>query len=288
MKFTLLIIAAVLLSYSLMIQAASKSVKAPALFQNGPAAITAIKLESHEVASLMLLESISDIASSAVLANGCQSATGNYSFEISADGAINKPENNIVNISSPGSSEPLVLNATLEEKDSFSFLGQKTNIRQTKNGKLKETLIQEYSSVATSNREFSLLSMQSHANVSGQNNTLIPHQNILLKHFYEESSADKQNQYILGWGSTSASKSDYPANLDWIRFKALKANGHIKRVVILRDQLIGTFTCRILIDSSAEVKQNNDKEIQKKVVLKGVMTITVPLNYEDNPVAFEF
>jgi hypothetical protein len=288
MKFILLIVAAALLCFSLMIQAASKLVKAPALFQNGPAAITAIKLESHEITSLMLLESISDIASSAVLANGCQSATGSYSFEISADGAINKPENNIVNISSPGNSEPLILNATLEATDSFSFLGQKSNIHQTKNGKLKETLIQEYFSAATVNREFSLLSMQSHVNVSGQNNTLIPHQNILLKHFYEEPTADQQKQYILGWGSASSSRSDYPVNLDWIRFKALKTNGQLKRVVIQKDQLIGSLTCRILIDTAKELIKDNEKEIQKKVVLKGVMTITVPLNYEDNPLALEF
>lgn len=286
MKFTLLLIATVFMSFSLITQAASKSVKVPALFQNGPAAITAIKLESHEITSLMLLESISDIASSAVLAGGCSFAEGNYSFEISADGAINKPENNIVKISSPGNSEPLVLYATLEAANSFH--GQNINIRQTKNGKLKETLIQEYFSAATVNREFSLLSMQSHANVSGQNNTLIPHQNILLKHFYEEPTADNQHQYILGWGSASSSQSDYPVNLDWIRFKALKESGQLRRVALQKDHLKGASTCRILIDSTAEVNTDNEKEIQKKVVLKGVMAITVPLNYELNPVAFEF
>lgn len=287
MKYTLLIIAAVLLSCSLIIQAASKLVKAPVLFQNGPAAITAIKLESHEIASLMLLESISDIASSAVLANGCQSATGNYSFEISADGEINKPENNIVILSPPGSSEPLILNATLEASDSFPFHGQTINIRQSKNGKLKETLIQEYSNAATVNREFSLLSMHSYVNASGQNNALIPHKNTLLKHFYEEPTNDKQNQYILGWGSASSSKSDFPINLDWIRFKALKINGNINRVVIQKDQLIGTSTCRTIVDTTAELTKDNEKEI-KKIVLKGVMTITEPLSYEDNPVALKF
>ena len=286
MKFTLLIIATVFLSFSLITQAASKSVKVPALFQNGPAAIIAIKLESHEIASLMLLESVSDIASSTVLAGGCSLAEGNYSFEISADGEINKPENNIVKISSPGNSEPLVLYATLESANSFH--GQNINIRQTKNGKLKETLIQEYSSVATVNGELILLSMHSNANISGQNNTLMPHQNLLLKHFYEEQITNMQQQYILGWGSASSSHEDYPVNLDWIRFKALKESGQLRRVALQKDHLKGASTCRILIDSTAEFKTDNEKEIQKKVVLKGVMAITAPLNYELNPVAFEF
>lgn len=286
MKITLPIVFTAILSFSLVTQASSEPVKVPGMFDNGPAAITAIGLETNAIASLMLLESVMDISNSVILASGCQSVEGNYSIEISADGAINKPETNVVKITSPGNSEPLVLNAILETPD--SFLGQNIKIHQVKNSKLKETLISEYSAVATVNRELTLLSMYSSVKAQGQNNNLIPHQNILLKQFYEEQKPDNKNQYILGWGSTSLSKAGFPVNLAWARFKAQKADGQLKRVVLQDDRLIGASSCRILIDSAAEITKDTEKENQKNIALKGVMTIIKPESHENNPVAFEF
>jgi hypothetical protein len=286
MKPILPIVFSGMLCFSLNTQASSSLVAVPDLFENGPVALAAIKLESVEITSLMLLQSVMDISSSAVLANSCQAVEGIYPIEISADGALNRPETNFGKINSSGNTEPLVFSATMEAANSFH--GQNITIRQTKNGKLKETLIQEYSSVAAVNRELTLLTMHSNANVSGQNNTLIPHQNLLIKHFYEEQKPDNQNQYILGWGAASLSKTGFPLNLAWLRFKALKTNGQLKRVVLQEDRLIGNSSCRILIDSAAEIKKDNEKENQKNVVLKGLMTITRPQSIEDNTVAFEF
>ncbi len=288
MMFTLSILFAVILSFSQIAQASSEPVKVPSIYDDGPgpAPIAAIKLESDEIASLMLLESVMDISSSAVLAGSCQSAEGSYSIEIFADGAINKPETNIVKITSPGNSEPLVLNAIIEAPD--SFIGQNINILQAKNSKLKETLLSEYSGVATVNRELTLLSMHSRTLAQGQNNNLISYQGLLIKHFYEEQKPDNKNQYILGWGSASLSKEDFPANQFWVRFKALKVHGELKRMVLQEDRLIGTSSCRILIDSAAEIKKDNEIENRNNVVLKGIMTITRSQSYEDNPLAFEF
>ncbi|MDO8940067.1 MAG: hypothetical protein Q7U98_12990 [Methylicorpusculum sp.] len=286
MKPTLPVVFAGILSFSLSTQASARLVAAPDLFENGPVALAAIKLESDEITSLMLLESVIDISSSAVLANSCQTLEGIYPIEISADGALNKPETNFGKISSSENTEPLVLNATMEADNSFH--GQNINIRQTKNGKLKEILIQEYSSVVTVNRELTLLSIHSNANVSGQNNTLMPHQNLLIKHFYDEQKPDNQNQYILGWGAASLSKTGFPLNLAWLRFKALKASGKLKRVILQEDRLIGNSPCRILIEGVAEIKKDNEKKNQQNIAIKGVMTISRPQSLEDNPVAFEF
>jgi hypothetical protein len=274
------------LCFSLNTQASSSLVAVPDLFDNGPAALAAIKLESDEISSLMLLESVMDISSSAALASSCQALEGIYPIEIFADGALNRPETNFVKISSTGNTEPLFFNATLEAANSFH--GQNITIRQTKNGKLKETLIQEYSSIAAVNRELALLTMHSNASISGQNNTQIPHQNLLIKHFYEEQKPDNQNQYVLGWGSASLSKAGFPHNLVWVRFKALKASGQLKRVILQEDRLIGNSPCRILIDGVAEFKKDNEKENQQNIAIKGVMTISRPQSLEDNPVAFEF
>ena len=286
MKRNLPIVFVVTLSLGLNTQAATDLLDAPPLFSDGPRSPTVIKLEPNEIASLMLLEGLMDISSTAALANDCQSTEGKYSIEISADGAINTPETNTGKISSPGNSEPLVLNATMEAPD--SFFGQHINIRQTKTSKLKETQISEYSSVATLNHELTLLSMDSKANILGRNNIPLPHQNLLIKDFYEEQKPDQQNEYILGWGSASLSKASFPTNLGWLLLKALKASGRLSRAVLEENRLIGTSSCRIVIDTSAETKTDNEKVDQKKIVLKGVMTITTPKTYKDNSGAFEF
>ena len=271
MKFTLLIIFAATLSSSL-ISHASPDIKIPSMFNDGPAAaITAIKLKTSEIASIALLESVMEVASLASLAGNCQSAEGNYSIELTTDGAINKPENNVVKITSPKNSEPLILNAIIETPDSFR--GQNINIRQTKNSKIKETLISGYSGVATVNRELTLLNMHSNAKVLGQNNTLTPHQNLLTKHFYEEQKPNSKKQYILGWGVSSLSKAGFPINQFWVKFKALKADGQLKRVLLQKDRLVGASFCRIVIDGTTDTKKDTEKE-QQNFVLKGTMTIT--------------
>ncbi len=273
MRITLLLIVVLIvtLSFSVINQASSKELKAPSMFDNGPAVITAIKLEADEVVSLVLLESVISLARLAVLADGCQAVEGNYSIELTADGARNKPETNVAKIISSENSELIVLNATIEEPD--SYLGQNIKIHQSKKSKLKETLFSEYTSVAIINRELTLLSMQSNANIFGQNKALIPYQNLLIKHFYLEQKPGKKKQYIMGWGEASLSKAGFPSNQFWVRFKALKANGGLKRVVFQEDQLVGPSACRIVIDSTVDIKKENKKEMQKIFVLKGVMII---------------
>lgn len=283
MKITLIIaiVLAVFLSFNVVTQASAKALKAPSMFDKGPAAITAIKLKADEVASLVLLEGVMSLASSAVLAGSCQSLEGKYSVAVTTDGAINKPETNVAKIISSVDSKPLVLNATIEAPD--SFLGQSIKIRQVKNSKLKETLISEYTSVATINSELTLLSLHSNANIPGQNNIQSPYQNLLIKHFYQEPKSENKTQHLLGWGAASLSKAGFPVSQFWLRFKALTTNGQVKRVVFQQDQLIGASSCRIVIDSAIDIKKENEKEKQESFVLKGMMMIMRSKHYEDLP-----
>jgi hypothetical protein len=271
MKFTFPFVFAASLSFSLITQAFS-DVKVPSMFNSGPAALTPIKLKSNEITSLVLLESVMEIASLASLAGSCQATEGNYSIALTTDGAINKPKTNVVKITTPGNSEPLILNAIIDTPDTFR--GQTINVRQARNSKLKETLISEYSGSATVNRELTLLTMLSKAKASGQNNQLVPYQNLLVKHFYQEQKADNKKQYILGWGLISLSKADFPVSQFWVQFKALKAKGQLNRVLLQQDRIVGTSFCRIIIDGTSVTKKETEKEKQKNFVLKGSMTIT--------------
>ena len=285
MKILLPLLFATTLSYSLITQADLEPLKAPSLFDKGPAAMTAINLKTEELTSLILLNSAVDLAKSAALATGCESVEGSYSIEVITDGAINKPEANAIKIASPGKTEPLILNAIAEEPDSFH--GQAFTIRQAKNSKLKETLISEYSGTANINRELTLLSMQGSANVLGQNNTPSPYLNLRLKHFYEEPNSDN-SLYLSGWGFASLSKEGFPVNKFWVRSKALKSDGQLKRVVLQEDLLIGFSSCRIVIDSATDIKKKTDEqEKQKSFAFKGTMTISKSQPNEKLPKANE-
>ncbi len=286
MKISPLILFATTLGYSLISQADEETLKAPSLFEKGPAAMTAINLKTEELTSLMLLDSAIDLAKSAALATGCESVEGDYSIEVSADGAINKPETNVIKIVSPGKTEPLILNAIAEEPDSFH--GQVFTIHQAKISKLKETLISEFSGSAHINRELTLLSIQGSAIVLGQNNTPSPYLNLRLKHFYEEPKS-VNNQYLSGWGFASLSKEGFPVNKFWVRSKALKTDGQLKRVVLQEDLLIGFSACRIVIDIATDIKKKSDEqEKQKSFAFKGTMTISKSQPNEKLPKANDF
>ena len=283
MKIPLPILFATTLGYSLITQADLEPLKAPSMFDQGPASMVAINLKNEELISLILLDGAIDLAKSAALATGCESVEGDYSIEITADGATNKPETNAIKIVSPGKTEPLILNAIAEEPDSFH--GQIFTIQQTKKSQLKETLISEYSGTAHINRELTLLSIQGSANVLGQINTPSSYLNLRLKHFYEEPKSDN-SQYLSGWGFASLSKEGFPVNKFWVRSKALKTDGQLKRIVLQEDLLIGFSACRIVIDSATDIKKKTDEqEKQKSFAFKGTMTISKSQPNENLPKA---
>lgn len=258
------------------------------MFEAGPTTATAsITLKTDEIASLILLEGVASVASSAVLVSGCKALAGKYPFKITADGSINKPEANFVIVNSPKKTEPLVLSATIDTPDTFR--GQKINIRQkSKKSKLKETVISEYSADASFNREMTLLSMHSDVKVLGQNNIMGLYQNELLKNFYKEKKQHSKSHKILGWGMASLSENSYPINTFWARFKAVKANGRLNRLVLQQDRLTGTSSCRIAIDGIADIKKQAEKEKKKGFILKGMMTISKAKPHEDLSITDDF
>ncbi|MCQ8180829.1 hypothetical protein NP603_06900 [Methylomonas sp. SURF-1] len=276
----------VILSFAAMSQAFAETVKAPSLFANGVAEITDIKLEANEISALMLLEGVLDISSAAVLAGGCQSVEAHYAIEVNADGAVNKPESNSAKISSSENPVPLLFNATIEQRR--DFFGQNFNIVQTQKSKLKDTPISEYSANLTVNHELTLLSLYSKSNIQGQNNNANAHQNLLIKNFYQEQAPDNPNLYLYGWGAESSSIAGYPANLAWIRLKALRTQGQFKRLALLADRLLGASACRIAIDSSVEPKVGNEKGNPGSLTLKGSMVITRASGHEEDLKEFAF
>ena len=286
MKISMGVRLIVVLSFSLMTHGYCQGVKVPDLFDNGPNPVEKIKLEANEIASLLLQESVIDVSSAAIMTGGCQSVEGNYTVEVSADGAINKPGTNFVKIGSAENPEPIVLNATID--DFRDFFGQTFAITQAKKNKLNDTLISEYSSALSVDHGFTLLSMAGSANVAGQNHGNIPYRSVLIKNFYEEHLPGNSGSYVQGWGAHSLSKSGYPANKAWVRVKALRSNGQIKHAVFLSEWLTGVSACRIVINSTALSEKCNTEECRKNLVFKGTMAITKPSLYGKESKDFAF
>ncbi len=243
------------------------------MFKDGPlkpAANTNFKV--HEIVSIILLEGVVSVASSAVLVNGCQALEGKYPFETMADGSINKPATNYVRVNTTDKAKTLVLNAKIETPDTFRE--QAVNVSQYKKSGLKGAVIAEYFASASVNRQSTLLSMYSNVKVLGQNNKMGLYQNQLLKHFYTEQGKTNKNQKILGWGMASLLKKNFPINTLWSRFKAFRNDGKLRRIVLQLDQLVGTSSCRIAIDGVRSKKKQAEKADRNSLALKGIMTIS--------------
>lgn len=294
MRLIFSILFVMFLSCGPLTEAAPELPSAPGMLAAGPPPeITKINLKAEEITGLVLLESVADIASSASLAGGCRLLEGSYSIEITADGAVNKPEGNVAKISSPGNPQPLILNGTAEAPDSFR--GQIIHIHQAKKNKLKEKVISDYSGAATVNRELTLLTLQSETKAAGQNGSSRPYQSFLIKNFYEAQKSDGSN-YLLAWGLASSSRENFPVNKFWAQFKALKANGQLKRVLLQKDLLVGASACRILLDAAVDSAGNKEKNKDKdpegsrpaNLTLKGVMAISKSQPREEIPEATKF
>ncbi len=288
MKFSLVNVVMLLMIMELnwMAQVSAKPLTSPEMFDNGPAPIIAIKQEIDKVTVVVLLEGVMGVVSSAVLASSCKALEGNYPISVNVDGVINKPETNVAKITSPGNPESLVLKATINSAN--SFLGKSIKIRQAKSSKLKQTVVSEFTSVASINHELTLLSMSSDAKALGQNGIQSSYQKQLIQHYYQAQSKDNKTQYILGWGAVSVSKAGYPVNQFWSRFKADRANGQLKRIILQEDRVVGTSFCRIVVDGSVDIAKESEAEKKKSIVYKGMLMITRSPPHEELTLLNEF
>lgn len=284
MKNSSVKLGSVILSFAVMTHANGEpqtAPQAPSMFDNGPLPLTIIDLSASDISGIALIESIMHIAESVIHVNSCPSTAGVYSIEVSANGSVKSPQSNNIKLFSPENTEPLALNASLNPQDDFR--GQTITIKQQNNGKLKETLISGYSGEFTLNKESNLVVIESHLNASGLNNGLISFQNSSIKNFYQEQKTTDSTHYLFNWGLQSLSAEGYPENTYWNQSKLLKVGGHLKRVLLSNDRLIGASACRIIIESaSVEPKKDNT------FLHKGTITISESTPKSELPKSSEF
>lgn len=222
--------------------------KQPTIYKQGPISsqIALTDLSPAEIAANSLYEGVTQIIESKILATSCESAAGDYAINIFANGEPASPESNEVTVTGTGGSEMIKLRAKLDNPDEFR--GQTLSVNQIGTGQINGTQIKEYQSNGSFNKSGNLMVLESSVKVEGANDIFDLFQSSLIKDFYLDKNPNVYR--ILDWGLQIISKLGYPQNKYWQRSMSQRDDGVVGHTVFVKDRLVGSAPCRIVIDSS--------------------------------------
>jgi hypothetical protein len=226
----------------------------PNIYNNGPILLQlpATNLSPSEIAANALYEGVMQMAESQILATSCSSAAETYTFNIYANGVPGAPELNEIKVLSPGDSESFILRAEIDTPDASR--GQTFRVNQVGSGMLKGTEINDYQSDGSIDKAGTLMVLESSMKVMGVNNTFDLFQSKIIKDFYRDPNIN--NVRNLDWGLQSISKLDHPQNKYWQRSISRKDDGVVGRTVFVKDRLVGSSPCRIVVDGTGSNNQD--------------------------------
>ncbi len=224
--------------------------KAPdSIYGNGPLSPLQAKLDlSHaEMTAYALYEGVMQVTEAKIHATSCGSSAGTYNVTIFTDGSKDNRPLNFVDVISLGGS--FTLNADLYP--SAQFRGQKILIGQDEPGSLLDTDVSGYDASATYNASKNMLWQKGRVDVRGINGSLINYKSMVIKDFIRGSldSNDRDYYTVLDWGLDSLHKLGFPANKYWQRSKSRRSDGDPGRTIFVKDRLLGSTACRIIIDT---------------------------------------
>lgn len=251
----------------------------PNLYANGPAStlLSVTNLNATEKAVNALFEAAMEITEGLIHATSCSAAAGKYTFNVLANGSIADPKNNEIRIASPGKSdESFVLRANIEAPSELR--GQGIRVEQFGNATLGGTEISKYISAILFNLEGSIMTSESGMNVRGINGAEDSFQGKMTKNYYLDSNASANRVYA--WGQQSLSKLDFPIEMYWQRSKLYRNNGVVERSIFIKDRLIGSSPCRILIEGSRPNNQNS-------ITQNGSLTISTEMATDPTEAFFQ-
>lgn len=221
--------------------------KQPTIYRQGPISpqIALTDLSPAEIAANSLYEGVTQIIESKILASSCESATGVYSLNIFANGVPASPESNEVTVTATGDSEMIKLRASLDNPDEFR--GQTLSVNQIGTGQINGTQVKDYRSNGSFDKSGNLMVLESSIKVEGVNDVFDLFQSSLIKDFYLDTNPNVYR--ILDWGLQSVSKLGYPQDKYWQRSMSQRDDGVVGHTVFIKDRLVGSTPCRIVIDS---------------------------------------
>ncbi len=249
---------------------------APNAYNNGPNSplVANTDLSDAERAAYGLYEGIMQIAEAKIHATSCTSAASTSTISVFADGSLEDTSQNFVDVISAGGALTLV--ADLQDK--VSFRGQKINIDQSGAGSLAGTPVANYDGHVKYNVPNNMLYGTAKVDVRGINGFMDRYQSKVIKDFnrgsLDQSNPDFYN--IFDWGLQSLHKLKFPVNKYWQRSKSHRDNGTIGRTVFVKDRLVGSSKCRIVIDTTGSNNEDFFSQTGTLVIEKVKPSKSVP------------
>jgi hypothetical protein len=226
---------------------------APTMYASGPTSpnLTTVSLSEAERSAYALYEGVLQVVEAQIHASSC--APNTYNISIYADGALNSPSTNYVNVMAAGSST-VEFGLTASVQPESVSRGQQINVSSVSGGAFNGSLISSFGSTYVYNNIDNLLvGNNAQTILRGINGLPDTYTGDVIKDFYMGNVTDPTNPdyyNIIDWGLQAVSKLGYPVEKWWQRSKSHRDDGTNGRTTFVKDRLVGATSCRISIDTT--------------------------------------
>jgi hypothetical protein len=243
----------------------------PGIYNGGPQSplVASTDLSLAERTAYANYEAIMQIAEARIHAFSCSNSAGEYPINAFSDGSVANPAQNFATVLSPGSA--FTVQSTSAAPDTVDNRGQLISVNMAA-GTLNGKSLRNYHADLAFNGVNNMMDSTSYVEVLGINNRWDRYYGKVIKDFYRGALENTSNEYynIYDWGLQSLDKQGYPVNKYWQRSKSHRDDGSIGRTVFVKDRLVGSTSCRIIIDTTGF---NNQDFFQQTGSLK-IQTVT--------------
>jgi hypothetical protein len=223
----------------------------PGIYNGGPQSplVASTDLSLAERTAYANYEAIMQIAEARIHAFSCSNSAGEYPINAFSDGSVANPAQNFATVLSPGSA--FTVQSTSAAPDTVDNRGQLISVNMAA-GTLNGKSLRNYHADLAFNGVNNMMDSTSYVEVLGINNRWDRYYGKVIKDFYRGALENTSNEYynIYDWGLQSLDKQGYPVNKYWQRSKSHRDDGSIGRTVFVKDRLVGSTSCRIIIDTT--------------------------------------
>jgi hypothetical protein len=224
----------------------------PGIYAGGPQSplVASTDLSLAERTAYANYEAIMQIAEARIHATSCSNSAGTYSIDAFSDGSVGNRAQNFATVVSPGGA--FTVDSASQAPDTVDNRGQLISVDMLVPGTLNGRPVRNYHADLAFNGVNNMMDSTSSVEVLSINNRFDAYKGKVIKDFYRGSLDNASPEYynIYDWGLQSLDKLGYPVNKYWQRSKSHRDDGTIGRTVFVKDRLVGSTSCRIIIDTT--------------------------------------
>jgi hypothetical protein len=223
----------------------------PGIYSAGPQSplVASTDLSLAERTAYANYEAIMQIAEARIHATSCSNSAGSFAITAFSDGSVNNPDQNFATVLSNASS--FTVKSKSAAPDTVDNRGQLISVDMPA-GSLAGRAVRLYHADLAYNGVNNMMDSTSSVEVNSINGRFDKYYGKVIKDFYRGALVDTDLEYfnIYDWGLQSLDKLGYPVNKYWQRSKSHRDDGTIGRTVFVKDRLVGSTSCRIIIDTT--------------------------------------